>query len=1068
MNDFEGFEIPELSDQDMQGLEPLSLGDSKAENPGLVKGPFNQYVPADKMVGGVTAREYYGGNQSSRRQTQAEVDEERMGVLKPISQFMNSIMSPGFGEGIVTGPINAVSNLTNAIGDVVQGKEVDVSDAWQIKPEVAAAANPIRAIGGDTDITPQDVGGRAWGEVFAGELAGVATGTTVLNKLGKIPALVRLGQAALKTRAAQKIAVKAATDRRVRGAVNFGRWGGEGLVDTAFSTLYQDPRGNIANLGDAVGLELPGRYDEETDNYLDAFGKSLVMDGVAAPLSLIGAGAAVPITRRLATNGDLPRFMQEVADIELAPYNASVSQAAAVQAPGRMMDVPGAQPEPGIPAPVPTGNRSLPPAAAADLVDTGARSLPPVGRTSFDYGQFEAGPGSVAGTFDSAISRTTSAQRQFQQALDQRERLYDMGLLVREGNGQYAFTPKLDPTGASLERFDVPAEFESGASSPVRPGPFQNELPTETVIGGPNFELTPRVKASTVADRQSLQVQRDGVQDGADVGPYQQQDIDAEVQKIDQEERKLIEKAQRQSGVEQTPIDFDTRPELSTFLAELDELDDVQIRQILRNVDSKEKLAARQVSLNEMQSSIEQVQLQIQEVMGRMQLEDGNKKKLSSTGGKRKLNPLTKQLQELQERFEVFNNEPDESFLVGDQLDLAMDQQAVREVLPNAEIEMPPFFDMEWDEAAGMYRSTVPSPTPSRSGYASVDAYREALQKFPRDLLRKMNAPQEVSGDGRIAAILKARTGRRVWSAKKEDIIDAMIEFAQKQGKFLEPVGEQLEFQMQQSLAFNSLRQTVDVDGETIVDLIPPEFPGGRGIDAAQREDFKRRILQVAIDNGEVQPDVTPIPSKVPQPEFNQAKLIDSLFADETGQLPLMFATDMIPVYKAGGKSAETMLEEIRLRYDWAELDNASKQASKEALMKKEGWDTMTWEEQKQMGLMDPFLYAVPTRERTYIGQLEAVTPRGERTYVGQLEPISLGDELSEEVLVEALAPEPAAKPKARTKAKRKPKPKPDLTPEEQELKRLKDASAKVKKQLSEDEQELARMLKQQEINCNA
>jgi hypothetical protein len=417
----------------------------------------------------------------------------------------------------------------------------------------------------------------------------------------------------------------------------------------------------------------------------------------------------------------------------------------------------------------------------------------------------------------------------------------------------------------------------------------------------------------------------------------------------------------------------------------------------------------------------------------------------------------------LQESATRLQQEPAQPFLVGDQLNLAMDQQKVLELFPSAEIEMPPFFDMEWDEVAGMYRTSK-----SPQGYASVDAYREALQKFPRDLLRKMNAPQEVSGDGRIAAILKARTGRRVWSAKKEDIIDSMIEFAQKQGKFLEPVGEQLEFEMQQSLPFNSLRQTVDVDGETIVDLVPPEFPGGRGLDAAQREDFKQRILQAAIDNGEVQADVTPIPAKVPQPEFNQTELIDSLFADETGQLPLMFATDMIPAYKAGGKSAETMLEEIRLRYDWAELDNASKQASKEALMKKEGWDTMTWEEQKQMGLMDPSLYAVPTRERTYIGQLEAVTPRGERTYVGQLEPISLGDELSEEVLVEAVAPEPVAKPKARTKAKRKSKPKPDLTPEEQELKRLKDASAKVKKQLSEDEQELARMLKQQEINCNA
>lgn len=1027
MNDFEGFEIPEVSDEDMMEMmnAPTNLREAQAENPGLVKGPFNQYIPADRKIpdwlgreGNVTAREYYGGNQSSRRQKQAEVDEERMGVLKPISQFMNSIMSPGFGEGIISEPFNAVSNLTNAIGDKIQGKEEDISDAWQITPEVAAAANPIRAIGGDTDITPQDVGGRAWGGVFGGEVLGVATGTAVLNKLGKIPALVRLGQAALKTRAAQKIAVKAATDRRVRGAVNFGRWGGEGLVDTAFSTVYQDPRGNIANLGDAVGLELPGRYDEETDSYLGAFGKSLVMDGVAAPLSLIGAGAAVPITRRLATNGDLPRFMQEVADIELAPYNAAVRSAANAPTTGLgiTMDVPGARPEPGIPAPVPTGNRSLAPAAAADLVDTGARSLPPVGRTSFDYGQFEAGPGSVAGTFDSAISRTTSDQRLIQQVEAQRTRLEGMGLQVRQGTGQYelSFPGSVDP------------------------------------------EVKLQVRAQQVERGKLLKMAEEG------------QDVSEELAQIDQSITNLIS-----GGTEaeipplQVELPFqdapDPRPEISTFLAELDELDDAQLRQILPNVDVNEKLVAKQAELEGVEGQIAEVQRQIAEVNERVQLPDGTKKKLSATGAKRKLNPLARQLEELQANVERLQQTPAQPFLVGDQLNLAMDQQTVMELFPQTEIEMPPFFDMEWDEVAGMYRS-VKSP----QGYASVDAYREALQQFPRDLLRKMNAPLEVSGDGRIAAILKARTGRRVWSAKKDDIIDAMIEFAQKQGKFLEPVGQQLEFEMQQSLPFNSLRQSLDADGNPVVDLIPPEFPGGPGMDAAQREDFKQRILQAAIDNGEVQADVTPIPAKVPQPDFNQTELIDSLFADETGQLPLMFATDMIPVYKAGGKSAETMLEEIRLRYDWAELDNASKQASKEALMKKEGWDTMTWEEQKQMGLMDPFLYAVPTRERTYTGQLEAVTPRNERTYVGQLEPISLGDELSEEVLVEALAPEPVAKPKARTKTKRKPKPKPDLTPEEQELKRLKDASAKVKKQLSEDEQELARMLKQQEINCNA
>ena len=989
MNDFEGFEIPELSDQDMQGMEPLSYQDSQAENPGLVKGPFNQYVPADKMVNGVTAREYYAGNQSSRRQQQAEVDEERMGLLKPIGQFMNSIMSPGYGEGLVIGVPNALSNLGNAIGDVVQRKEVDVSDAWQITPQAAAAANPIRAIGGDTDITPQDEGGRAWGKFGSGELAGAVTGTAILNKLGKIPALVRVGQATLKTRTARQIAVKAATDKRVRGAINFGRFGSEALFDTTLSTIFQDPRGNIANLGDFVGLELPGRYDPETDNYLDAFGKAVAVDGVAAPLGLIGAGAVVPFTRRLATDGNIPQFLQDVADVELAPYRPS--------------------------------NTPLLPAASSpfpvDPIPAGDRALPAAGQTSFDYGQFEAGP---AASYDSAISRTTADQRLVQQVEAQRTRLEEMGLQVRQGSGQYelSFPGSVDP------------------------------------------EVKLQVRAQQVERGKLLKMAEEG------------QDVSEKLAQVDQSITNLIS-----GGVEgeippiqmelPSPDAPDPRPEISTFLAELDELDDAQIRQILPNVDVNEKLAARQIELDDTQARMLEVQGQIDEINQRLQLEDGSKKKLSATGAKRKLNPLTAELEQLQVSTARLQQAPAQPFLVGDQLNLAMDQQTVMELFPRTDIEMPAFFDMEWDEASGMYRTSK-----SPSGYASVDAYREALKKFPRDLLRKMNAPLEVSGDGRIAAILKARTGNRVWSAKKDDIIDAMIEFAQRQGKFLEPVGEQLDIEMQKSLPFNSLRQSVDADGNAMVDFAPSDFPGGRGMDAALREDFKRRILQAAIDNGEVQPDVTPIPAKVPQTDFNQGDLIDSLFADESGQLPMMFATDMLPAYKAGGRSAESLLEEVRLRYDWAELDNASKQASKESLMKKEGWDKMTWEEKKQAGIMNPFLYSLPSRERTYTGVTQTLAadsigvvdpnaavlpPREAKTYRWKPEGV--------------IEEPPASAKKAPAKTKLTPDEKKAARQVKDKAKRQKTAADKTAasaSRLKKDlEQDLAQLRKKQELNCN-
>lgn len=1001
MNDFEGFETPELSDQDMQRLEPLSLGDSKAENPGLVKGPFNQYVPADKMVGGVTAREYYGGNQSSRRQTQAEIDEKRMGVLKPISQFMNSIMSPGFGEGIVTGPINAVSRLGNAIGDAVQGKEVDVSDAWQITPEAAAAANPIRAISGDTDITPQDVGGREWGGILAGELAGVATGSTIINKLSKVPALVRLGQAALQTRNARRLAVAARTNRRVRTAVNFGRFGGEALFDTSMSTVFQDPLGgNSANLGDLVGLNLPGRV-EEGDNYLEAFGKSMLVDGVLLPLQLIGVGALIPRVRRFAADGDLPQFVTDLADAELAPYT-------------------------------PSSQPLLPPSQAG-----GALAIAEPGGALAPITQNQP--------FDSAISRSTSDQLQIQQVESQRQRLAEMGLQVRRDSGQYELTfpgsvdpeVKLQVRALQVERGRLIAMSEEGMNVAEQIGEVDRAI-TNLISGGTEGQMPP------------LQMEI----------PFQ----DAP----------------------------DPRPELGTFLAELDELDDAQIRSILRRVDRDEQLARRQGDLEAAQQQVDDVSARMAEIEERAALPEGVKRRLTPVGAKRQMNKLQKEMDAAQLELQRLNQEPSEPVLVGNQLTLAMDQQTAFDLYPIQ--EMPEFQDMYWDEASQMFRAQR-----TNSGYKTAEAYREALLAFPRDLLRKMAAPNSAAtpeAAGQLAALVKARTGRRVWSAKKEDLINAFVEYAQRQNKFLPPVGEQMELQYRQlplgdgttldmaaDLETTPLRTTMDADGNPVIEPAV-EYTNGRGMDPALREEYKRRILQAAIDNGEVQPDVTPIPSKLPIPEFNQGTLIDELMADETGQLPLLYATDVIPTYKAGSKSVEALLEETRLRYDWALLDNASKKAGKESYLKSKGWDTMTWEQKKQAGILEPSLYFVPTRERTYTGQPLALAPdtigtvdpnaaiappRKPKVY--RWTPEGVVDEAAPAAAAptpEAPTPEaPAAKPRTRRKGPKEPseaRAEENLRKERIAIERKQKVLAKSKR---DAEQRLAKLRKQQEVNCN-
>ena len=92
--------------------------------------------------------------------------------------------------------------------------------------------------------------------------------------------------------------------------------------------------------------------------------------------------------------------------------------------------------------------------------------------------------------------------------------------------------------------------------------------------------------------------------------------------------------------------------------------------------------------------------------------------------------------------------------------------------------ELPEIKDMTWDEEAGVWKADR-----VEGGYASAAAYRNDLEAFPRDLLRKMAAPKE---NPELAAIVKARTGKRVWSAKKSDIIDAFVELAERRGRYVE------------------------------------------------------------------------------------------------------------------------------------------------------------------------------------------------------------------------------------------------------------------------------------------
>ena len=985
MSDLPGLEGFELPDVEMLGSEPVGLREAtspRQEEVGKVQDDFGNYISADTQIGSVSAKEWYGMDADQRRALKAKDFENSLGILKPLGQFINSISSPGFSEGFVSGPINAVSNLGNAFGDVVLRKEVDVSDAWQIKQEALAAINPEREtiIGRSEAVLPQDEGGRVWGEMVAGEIAGVATGTAILGKLGKIPALVRLGNKARQSKVAADLAVKAATDKKVRGLVNFGRWGSEALFDTALSTVFQDPRGNFFNLGDFAGLKIPGRYNDEEDNYLDAFGKALVVDGVALPLSLIGAGAVVPFTRRLATEGDLPQFMQDIADVELAPY-------------------------------APLNTPLLPPASSAVPVQEGPMALPATGQTSFDYGQLEAGAGYVGPQYDSAISRATASQVQVQHVEAQRTRLESMGLQVRASSGQHELT--------------FPGNVDPEIGLQIR----ERQMMRGQLIaaGAENPDVAPALAA-----------------------------IDQEIVNLMQGGR---EGQLPPSQIELSyPAAVDSRPEISTFLAELDELDDVQLREILPKVSDSDRLAAQTAKLEAAQVELAEGTAQLTAINERLALPDGSKKKLTPTGAKRLVTKAEQRIATATQDVARLSAEPELPVLVGDQLDLAMDYQTALEFSETP--SLPPFQDVEWDEAAGMYRLPLADGT---SGYKTVEAYKEALQQFPRDTLRKMTAPQQ-SPD--VAAIVKARTGRRVWSTKKDDIISALVEYAERRKRFVAPVGQQYELQLQGMLDINKLRKTVDADGNEVVELATP-FPGGRGLDAAQREDFKRRILQAAIDNGEVQPDVTAIPTAIPTPEFNQGELIAKLMADETGQIPMMFAMDQIPVYKAGGRSAEQLLEEVRLRYDWAELDAAGQKASRDSFLADNKWNELTWDEKKRMGLGDGFMYSLTPGERTYVGQPLAPAVDG----IGKADPDAPIAPPREAQVYRwkpgGVVPEKVAKTAETSRAKKATKSKAMSTEQKAEARKAKQNAQAARKLREAKEQQLADLRKKQEVHCN-
>ena len=734
------------------------------------------------------------------RATYAKRSEAAAGPLKPVVQFANALASPDTKIGIFTGPVNGISKLGNAIGDLVQGKPVDVKDAWTISDKRARQINPWR-VGVGQEVTPSDDAGLAIGEGVGAELAGAATGATLLQQASKIRRLQQAAQAFQQQAAVRRAAVAITASPKLRAGANVLKNVGEAVGSTTLAVPFLDQEdGNLANLGDAVGLKLPGRV-EPGENYLQSMAKSIAVEGIAAPLALLGMGAMIKPIREGMAKGDLG-WVQQLADAELEPYLP------------RQMAGP-----------------ALPPAG-----QTGLPALP-------GYQQ----QGGALVPYDSAITRSLQEQTQIRQVGEQRQRLQQMGLVQQGEGGQLDLS-----------------------------------------LGG---AVDPEIRMQV----RQLQVQRGQlIKQGMESG----QDMTQDLGKIDQEIGDLIQagnSADFMPGERFTQPELDMpdgRPELDTYLANLDELSDADLRQIHSRVYADLNAERSAQELTAAQEKVTEIQTRLGEIDQRVQ--GGG---ITELGAKRLIGKAQKELALAQQQVEAIGARgrvPEA--LVGDQLQLRIEQQGQLDL--SAEVKLPPF------EAI--------TRTASEYGYKTPDDYRSALGGWNRDQLRRLAMPDS---SPEVAALVKARTGRRVWQAKKSDIVDALVEIAEKRGRFLPPEAEQLAMELKANqfgdaaplfdrpadLSAPGMTKVLDADG--VEQLVPATDYSGRGMDSGTREKLKAEILQRAIDNGEVQPPVSPLPQR-PVTTFEQSSLVDDMFTDPTGQMAMAFSTDALPTYKASGKPA--------------------------------------------------------------------------------------------------------------------------------------------------------------------
>ena len=943
-----------------------------------------------------------------RREQANKRAEEDAGILKPLVQFYNVGTSPDMNVGAgLGGVVNGVSKLTNSLGDVLfknkrgsnpfvsfmegmlvegelqrRGDLVDTSDAWLISDDVRRSFRKPMWDGKEGGFVPGDKLGVTPADEFAlplsgevaGEAIGIGLGYGVLNKIKQTAFFAYNAKRFRNVQAVKNIAVQAQRTDKVGKLTRTVIKGTQFASEAAFEQFWANPfldhdNGNFLDIfPDNQVFRLLGQQ-REGDNYLQKFAGSIPAN-TSAVLPVMGFGAAIKPLRKAMWTGDIG-WVDDLGKAEIEPYIPHINKK--------------------DPLALPEYRKG------GDLTTSEAGPIVPAEKG----GAMVQTPGGEITKYDSAISRSLDEQTQINQVKEQRERLKNMGLTeIGDGN--------------------------------------QLELSVGKVV-------EPEVKLAI----EDIRTQRNAlIRRASETG----EDISKELDELDIRQQQVLD--QGLSGAADSELlgttrqlDLpDPRPEVDSYLANLDELSDDQLRTLFGKVSEPTRRKQQLETIQIETDKVAAITAKLEEIQQKIDLgkDQGG---YTSVGGKRQLTKVQKELEIAQGNLDKLKEANQvKRPLVGDQLEFILDEgvapdspasrgdwsdkdfdfqrrafddekglnrfiAALDRAFGHEWIDQPverigdmlnvlnlgkvlteesvkkagrdisalnPLARQLLDKARELKKKGINiKPEPKTKiqppSLEQTEYYRELLSELGRDDLRSIAAP---SNSPEIAAIVKQRTGRRVWSAKKQDIINAFVEYYEKSGRFIElNEVKQLDLELGDTRSTTPLTRLVDDDGTVSVQPTGEYIPRGMGADA--RETMKADILRIAIENGEIQAPRTPLPD-VPTTNFNQSSFIDDLLSDESGQMALLYATDQLPTYKAGGKNAGALIEEMRLRGEYLLKDEFGRKAVREAQLALEGWDTMTWE-QKRSRLGD--IYISQWGSNKFNPELEIKQPRDSSIY---------------------------------------------------------------------------------------